>query len=191
MHTKRAGAKNNTFAPNRSQSDNNCSMIVLLAPVQRPCFACFSIVLLLFFSSFSVGRHPGAHFITSRAARGTRPWTRLSATMAKQGVLALLCALALLAARLPVGEAQRVVPAGTVFLDTVNRWTLADSPVFLNGLLTIDRGATLTIDPGVVVNCTTTASGILVRNMLRIQGTVNLPVRCNGGLMRCSRGGAG
>jgi hypothetical protein len=96
--------------------------------------------------------------------------------------VALLCALALLAARLPEAGAL-VVPAGTIFLDTVNRWTLADSPVFLNGLLTIDRGATLTVDPGVVVNCTTTASSILVKNVLRIQGTVNLPVRLGGDIM--------
>jgi hypothetical protein len=97
------------------------------------------------------------------------------AEMRTKGIL-VLCALGLLIAHSSVAVDGLLVPAGAIFFDSVNRWTLADSPVLLDGLLTIDRNATLTIDPGVVVNCTTPASGILVNNVLRILGTANQTV---------------
>lgn len=86
--------------------------------------------------------------------------------------LALLCmTLALTAAAV---HADLVVPSSSTYT-TDQRWFLADSPVTVNGVLTIAGFGSLTIDPGVVVNMAPDAF-IVNQRTLRVLGTQELPV---------------
>ncbi len=53
--------------------------------------------------------------------------------------------------------------------DTINQdttWTKADSPIELNGNVFVSRGATLTIQPGVTINCH--------KNVIQVNGTLKV-----------------
>lgn len=64
-------------------------------------------------------------------------------------------------------------PPGTLTADT--HWTAADSPVVLNGDLTVGRGVTLTIDPGVEVQLAGGAD-LVVEGRLLAEGTAEAPI---------------
>ena len=93
--------------------------------------------------------------------------------MAPHKILLLFTALVLALAAAPAGAL--VVPANTIYQDNPVRWSLADSPVILQGVVTVGRGAILTVDAGVIVNCTASAQ-IVVQNVLRVEGQPQLPV---------------
>jgi len=67
------------------------------------------------------------------------------------------------------------IGSGTQIVDGTVRWTLAFSPIYLNGLLTIGRNGMLIIDPGVDVLCVDDAE-IVVNGVLRAEGQPLLPV---------------
>ncbi|TNE45195.1 MAG: right-handed parallel beta-helix repeat-containing protein, partial [Deltaproteobacteria bacterium] len=78
-------------------------------------------------------------------------------------------------------QANAITVQGTLYNNT--RWTTSMSPVIVNGDLTIDKSATLTIDPGVVVQAASSdgqSSGldtsrveIIVNGVLRAVGSPN------------------
>lgn len=69
---------------------------------------------------------------------------------------------------------QLVIPGGTTFT-SAQHWFLSDSPVSVQGALTISGFGSLIIDAGVVVNV---AAGVRIINQrtLRVMGTSLLPV---------------
>lgn len=76
----------------------------------------------------------------------------------------------------PLCGAQRVVAAGTTITSPLEHWELADSPVALNGDLTVASGASLQIDAGVVVLAAANAT-ILILGAVRAMGVASAPVR--------------
>jgi hypothetical protein len=69
--------------------------------------------------------------------------------MRQQRIVAAVCALALLTLCESAANAATLIPGGTYTSNVT--WTTAGSPYIINGNLTVGAGATLTIDPGVVV----------------------------------------
>ena len=86
-----------------------------------------------------------------------------------------------MSAAAPRPLAGGITPLAGVSVDsdiTVNtNWTLAQSPVSVTGQVRITSGATLTIDPGVVVQFSLGASsGLIVNGTLVAQGTTDSPI---------------
>lgn len=63
-------------------------------------------------------------------------------------------------------------------LNSDGRWRVEDSPVNLDGDLTVPQGVTLTIDPGVEVH--TNGFSVLVEGTLQALGTLQSPIRISG-----------
>jgi hypothetical protein len=66
------------------------------------------------------------------------------------------------------------VVSGTISQDTA--WTIDNSPYVLQGSVTIATGATLAVQPGVVVKATSSSSCIYVNGKLNAVGTAEAPV---------------
>jgi hypothetical protein len=88
--------------------------------------------------------------------------------------LALLVAVGLLLGPAPAG-AQKV-DEGFAYLRRDTTWTKADSPVRIEGIVVVDDGVTLTIEPGV----TTELIGLHVQGGLVAEGTPAEPVVFSG-----------
>ena len=63
---------------------------------------------------------------------------------------------------------QIVYTTGTIISDTV--WIAAESPYVINGNLTVAAGATLTIEPGMVVKVEASFAGLIIDGQLLAQG---------------------
>jgi len=72
--------------------------------------------------------------------------------------------------------------SGAIAADT--RWTLAGSPYVLSGAVTVQSGAALTIDPGVVVYMTGGASLNIATGKLLVQGEADKPVKITSDKLR-------
>lgn len=81
-----------------------------------------------------------------------------------------LCALGF-AVPMPV---QAITVAGDVTVNTV--WSAAQSPVVLQGQVTLDQDATLTIEPGVQVRMDPSSSFTLKKGAVRALGTQSQPI---------------
>jgi len=97
--------------------------------------------------------------------------------MARSPLLFLLAVVTLAAAAVAIvsgaASAATSVPGGNVTSPT--SWTAAGSPYLVDGTLTIDPGASITIDAGVEVDINLTAT-IEVRGSLNATGTAASPV---------------
>jgi len=83
----------------------------------------------------------------------------------------LLCALYAPA----FASAQTIVPGGTVYSTNVT-WTASGSPYVIAGNLRVAQGATLTIQPGVVVKMGSTFTMVTINGQLVAQGAVDNPI---------------
>ncbi|MGA1793221.1 MAG: fibronectin type III domain-containing protein [Thermoplasmatota archaeon] len=88
-------------------------------------------------------------------------------------LLLLASLLGLFSAFLPERAAGITVPGGILAGNT--RWTVSDSPVLLEGNVTIPSGSTLTIDPGVTVQLPPSI-GIWVEGKMIARGTESSPI---------------
>lgn len=86
-------------------------------------------------------------------------------------VLALCALLAPLAAPL---SAHALTVTGSLAADTV--WSVSQSPITVQGHVTLDQDATLTIEPGVQVRMAPSASFTLQRGAVRALGTPAQPI---------------
>ncbi len=73
-----------------------------------------------------------------------------------------------------IGQPTNVCATSTTVV-TDTEWTSASGPYMLTCYVQVSSGATLTIDPGVVVEASGNA-GIYVQGTLRAQGTVDAPI---------------
>lgn len=81
----------------------------------------------------------------------------------------------------PATQAAITVPASTIAVDTT--WRRADSPIDVTGYLTVARGATLTIEPGVTVRFAPN-SGITVEGALHAVGAPEASILLTGVVQR-------
>jgi hypothetical protein len=78
-----------------------------------------------------------------------------------------------------INPAKAASFSGIIYSDTT--WTKANSPYELTGPTAVNLGATLTIEPGVIVNFN--SYYIRVNGTLRARGTASEPILFNGGLV--------
>ena len=69
---------------------------------------------------------------------------------------------------------QRTIAANNIITGS-QHWFLSDSPVHVQGTLTVGRGGSLIIDAGVIVKMAVYAV-IRNQNILGVEGTAELPV---------------
>ena len=108
----------------------------------------------------------------------TAPWLRIHCGRWRLRALRSYWPMACAAVVLSMGGMSESIAATTVsgVMNSNTVWSAAQSPVTLQGDVTLDQDATLAVEPGVEVRMAANASFTVVRGALHAVGTVDRPI---------------